>query len=99
MIRVERDPAFWTGVAGHPALAGALMAGMEAIGLVWLSGFSLVTTFEVETNPHSRPPKTFGFTRSGDWRETPFGNLRLWTLSRAAWAASPAAQRRNVNCQ
>ncbi len=154
MIRVERDPAFWTGVAGHPALAGALMgispeavgaiagrtevlpiaarhggflfarsdplgfiaelhtlftpegwgrealmAGKEAIGLVWLSGFSLVTTFEVETNPNSRPPKTFGFTRAGDWRETPFGNLRLWTLSRAAWAASPAAQRRNVNCQ
>lgn len=153
MIRIERNRAFWTGVAGHPALASALMgispeavgaiseradvlpvaaqhggflfarsdplgfvaelhtlftpegwgrealmAGMAAIGLVWLSGFSLVTTFEVETNPKSRPPKTFGFIIAGDWRQTPCGNLRLWTLSRAAWDASPAAQRRNAKC-
>ena len=25
MIRVERDPAFWAAVAGHPALTGAMM--------------------------------------------------------------------------
>ena len=25
MIRIERDPAFWTAIASHPACAGALM--------------------------------------------------------------------------
>ena len=149
MIRVERDPAFWEGVAGHPALAGALMgmsaedvgrvatqghvlpvaadhggfffaridplgfvaelhtlftpegwgrealtAGVQAINLVWLCGFQTVVTHEVETNPRSRPPKTFGFTQAGDWRETPFGSLRLWTLNETAWRASPANRRR-----
>lgn len=33
MIRIERDPAFWVGIASHPALAGALMGlAPEAIG-------------------------------------------------------------------
>ena len=152
MIRVERDPAFWAAVAGHPALAGAMMglspeavgliarrpdvlpvasahggfffaradalgfvaelhtlytpegwgrevltAGIAALNLVWLCGYQALTTFEVEANPRSRPPRTFGFIQAGDWRETPFGALRLWTLSRAAWEASPA-NRRNSTC-
>ncbi len=75
-----------------------LTAGVEALNLVWLCGFQLVTTLEVHSNPKSRPPRTFGFIIAGDWRETPFGSLRLWTLSRAAWEASPAAQRRNAKC-
>ncbi len=148
MIRVERDPAFWVGVAAHPALAGAmldlapeavgsialradvmplaadhggflfvksdplgftcelhtiftpegwgreaLMAGIQAIHAVWLCGYQNVTTFEVESNPRSRPPKTFGFIQCGDWRETPVGPLRLWTLNRLGWNQSPAARR------
>ena len=153
MIRVERDSAFWEGIASHPSLAGVLMgmspqgvgavaerpdvlplaaehggfffakadvlgmvaelhtifeprgwgrevllAGIEAINLIWLCGYQLVVTHEVEANPKSRPPKTFGFNQAGDWRETPYGNMRLWTLSKAAWEQSPAAQRRNVKC-
>ncbi len=147
-VRIERDPAFWTGIAAHPAVAGALMglppaevgrfaargdvlaiaarhggfifartdalgfiadlhtlftpegwgrealaAGIEAINLVWLAGYQAVTTFEVEANPRSRPPRTFGFSQAGDWRATPFGPLRLWMLTRAAWEASPAKRR------
>ena len=148
MIAINRDPAFWTAIASHPALSGAmlgldpeavgalavradmlplasehggfffarmdvlgftcelhslftpdgwgrevLIAGIEAINLVWTCGYQLVTTFEVEANPKSRPPRTFGFTQAGDWRETPLGSLRLWTLTRAAWIASPANRR------
>jgi len=151
MVRVERDPAFWSAVAAHPALADmalgltpdavgkiatrddvlplaaehggfffrrtdplgfvaelhtlfspegwgreALTAGIEAIGLVWLCGYQAVTTLEVEANARSRPPRTFGFVRCGDWRATPFGNLRMWLLTRAAWEASAAATRANA---
>lgn len=76
-----------------------VMAGIEALNLVWLCGYHIVTTFEVESNPKSRPPKTFGFVQAGDWRETLIGNIRLWTLSRTAWEASPASKRRNARCQ
>jgi hypothetical protein len=148
MIRVERDPAFWTRVASHPACAGALfgmapeavgqyarqplvlpmaaehggflftrmdvlgftcelhtlftpegwgrealMAGMEALNGLWLLGYQSVVTFEVKSNPRSRPPKTFGFTQGGDWRETPVGEIRQWVLTRAGWEASAAGRR------
>ncbi|MBA3811524.1 MAG: hypothetical protein H0X27_07765 [Caulobacteraceae bacterium] len=151
MIRLERDPAWWTAVAAHPAvapmlgglaspeaigaLAGradilplaaehggflfvradalgftcelhtlftpegwgreALTAGVQALGALWTCGYQLVTTFEAKGNPRSRPPRTFGFSQAGDWRETPFGVLRLWTLAKAAWEASPA---RRLKC-
>lgn len=151
MIRVERDPAFWTAVAAHPAVAPmlrggspdligalaaragvlplaaehggflfvradalgftcelhtlftpegwgreALTAGIEALGAVWACGFCLITTFEARDNPRSRPPKTFGFARAGDWRETPFGELRPWALTRVAWDASPARRLKHL---
>jgi hypothetical protein len=76
----------------------ALTAGIEAIGLVWLCGYQAVTTLEVAANARSRPPRTFGFTRCGDWRATPFGTLRMWMLTRSAWEASAAAKRRDSQC-
>ncbi len=150
MIRIERDPAFWTTVASHPAVAPALLglppekigalagrpemlpiasehggflfarldalgfvcelhtlftprgwgrealiAGVRAIGVVWALGYQTVVTFEARANRRSRPPKTFGFRQAGDWRTTPVGELRLWTLSQANWDASPA---RRLKC-
>ena len=144
MIRVERDPAFWAAVAGHPALRAvmgrmdpaqiaavavnplalplaaehggfiflradalgfvadlhtlftpegwgreALTAGIEAINAVWLCGYQIITTFEVKANPRSRPPRSFGFSQAGEWRQSPIGEIRLWSLSVSAWAASP----------
>jgi hypothetical protein len=76
----------------------ALTAGTEAIHLVWLCGYQAVITLEVQANARSRPPRTFGFSCCGDWRETPHGNLRMWMLTRAAWEASPVAKRRNNQC-
>jgi hypothetical protein len=71
----------------------ALAAGILAIEAVWITGYQAVITFEPQVNPRGRPPRTFGFARAGDWRETPIGPLRLWILSRQAWDASPAKRR------
>jgi hypothetical protein len=75
----------------------ALVAGMSAIEAVWITGYQAVITFEAQANPRSRPPRTFGFARAGDWRASPIGPLRLWTLSHQAWDASPA--KRRLVCQ
>ncbi len=151
MIRIERDPVFWTRIAAHPAVAPvrmglppemigslasrpdmlplasehggflfarldalgfacelhtlftpegwgreALTSGIQALGAVWALGYQAILTFEVRANLRSRPPRTFGFVRAADWRTTPLGDLRLWTLTRSAWNASPA---RRLKCQ
>lgn len=54
----------------------------------------VIVTHEVEGWWRSRPPKSFGFVRAGDFRQTPFGvSLSTWVLTKAAWEASPAARR------
>ena len=149
MIRIERDPAFWSEVARHPALRSmlgeadpemigalalregvlplaaehggflfirqdmlgfvcelhtlftpegwgreVLTAGIEALGAIWLLGFSTIVTLEMRQNPRSQPPRSFGFVQAGDWREAMIGEARMWILTKAAWEASPAAKRR-----
>ena len=149
MIRVERDPAFWTAIASHPEVAPALLglppakvgalarrpemlplasehggflftrldamgfvcelhtlfrpegwgrealfAGIESLGVVWALGYQTIVTFESRANARSRPPRTFGFRKAGDWRSTPVGELRMWTLTQSAWNASPARRLR-----
>jgi hypothetical protein len=151
LIRIERDPAFWTAVAEHPAVMAklggvapeaigalasrreflpiaaehggfllqrrdelgfawelhtlftpegrgraAVAAGIEALGLMFGSNARLISTFEVSGNPHSRPWKGFGFAPAGDWALTPVGELRLWILTKAAWAESRTAKRRAI---
>ena len=150
MIRIERDPAFWTAVASHPAVAPQLrgaepasigllagrrdfvplaaehggfllqrrdeafgfawelhtlftpegwgretvIAGVEALGLMFGGQACLISTLEVRSNPRSRPWKGFGFAPAGDWAGTPVGELRLWILTKSAWGESRAAKRR-----
>lgn len=77
----------------------ALEAGIQAINAVWLCGFQSIVTLEVQANRRSRPPVSFGFTRAGDWRDSPIGAVRLWTLSREAWAQSPGIRRHKRSCQ
>lgn len=150
MIRIERDPEFWTSIAAHPALKSALLglppgnvgalarrpemlpiaaehggflfarldtlgfvcelhtlftpqgwgreallAGVEAVGVVWALGYQTIVTFESLANSRSRPPRTFGFRQAGDWRSTLIGELRMWTLTQSAWNVSPA---RRLQC-
>jgi len=69
-------------------------AGREA--LTWIfQGCHILTTYELEANSRSRPPKAFGFVQAGDWRETAAGTARAWVLTRLAWEASPAFRRMN----
>lgn len=68
-------------------------AAREAFNAVFILGFQVVTTLEVQANRHSQPPKSFGFVQCGDWRESPAGMVRMWTLNRLAWEASPANRR------
>jgi hypothetical protein len=153
MIRIERDPAFWSAIAGHPEVSRRLggidpamvarlasapgfvplasthggflfqrrdelgfafelhtlftpegwgrevfTAGTEALILMFGSPCQLITTLELKRNDKSRPPRTFGFEPAGEFSETPFGEARLWVLTRTAWQASPAAQRKAKTC-
>ncbi|MDB5483466.1 MAG: hypothetical protein JWO83_4519 [Caulobacteraceae bacterium] len=72
----------------------AIVAGIEALGLMFGSNAGLISTFEVKTNPRSRPWKGFGFAPAGDWTPTPVGELRLWILTKSTWGESRVAKRR-----
>jgi hypothetical protein len=64
----------------------------EALARVFVTA-QLITTYEVQGNDHSRPPRSYGFVRAGEWQTTGVGTLRLWVLTRAAWESSPAHRR------
>jgi hypothetical protein len=74
----------------------ALTAGIEAINAIWVCGYQAITTFEVRANARSRPPVSFGFAQAGEWKDSPIGEIRLWVLTAAAWAASPGMKRRSA---
>ena len=72
-----------------------LLALKEAVSEIFDRGAQLITTYDVEGNWRSRPPKTFRFEPCGDFA-TADGfpvKLRTWALSKAAWNASPARLR------
>ncbi len=71
----------------------AHQAGIEAAGAIWRLGFQLIQTLEIAGNPRSRPPRSFGFRPAGEFRPSPAGAARLWTLSWADWSARPATRR------
>jgi hypothetical protein len=66
--------------------------GKQALVRVFRTA-QVITTYEIHGNDHSRPPRSYGFVRAGDWQTTGAGTLRLWVLTRAAWEASPAFRR------
>ena len=71
----------------------AVMAGVEALQILFAGPCQAVVTYEVAENHRSRPPKRFGFVAAGEFVETPFGALRLWMLTRLAWEAAPIRKR------
>jgi hypothetical protein len=71
-----------------------LQALKEAVELMFQRGAQIITTYDVEGNWRSKPPKTFRFEPAGDFAATHLGpRLRTWVLTRNAWEASPARQR------
>ena len=144
MIREERDPAFWVGIASHPACAGAVHGGEPAdiakiasmpsvtplasdnggfffSPLDWLQTtyefhaiyapegwgkevhgalkealeaftWQVIVTYQT-ANPHSQPPRSFGFRPAGS-KSSPLGDITVWTLTRPLWEASKAYRSR-----
>lgn len=72
-----------------------LVSAKQAFARVFASGAQLVTTYEVEGWWRSRPPKSFGFVRAGDFAAVPDlgAALSTWVLTSDAWDASPACRR------
>jgi hypothetical protein len=66
-------------------------AGASALGMVFEAA-QLLTTLQVQLNPRSQPPRSFGFKCAGGWAETPIGVVRAWSLARSDWLKSPGAK-------
>lgn len=58
-----------------------------------LGAWDLIVTHEVAGWWRSRPPKSYGFRIAGPFHSSPIGELRTWTLTRAAWEQSPVRRR------
>lgn len=55
---------------------------------------SLILTHEQEGHWRSRPPRSHGWVSTGDFTDTGLSaRLRLWTLTREAWIASPVGRK------
>lgn len=65
----------------------------SALALMFARGAFVIVVSEVGGNPRSQPPRSFGFRPAGDFVPSHGFDLRTWTLSRAAWEASPACKR------
>jgi hypothetical protein len=72
-----------------------MLALATACERMFQTGAQLITTYEVEGNWRSRPPKTFRFEPCGDFAEAGSlpARLRTWALSRLDWSTAPARQR------
>lgn len=66
--------------------------GLKA-SLTVLGAWDLIVTHEVAGWWRSRPPKSYGFRIAGSFHGSPIGDLRTWTLTRAAWEKSPVRRR------
>lgn len=53
-------------------------------------GAQVLTTYQVEGNWRSQPPKTHGWKAAGDFAPSPVGQLKTWVLLMSDWLASPA---------
>lgn len=71
------------------------VSAIQALSQMFQGSAQVVTTYEVEGWWRSRPPKSFGFQRAGDFRAVPQigAALSTWILTKAAWEQSPAHRR------
>lgn len=73
----------------------ALFSAKEAFAEMFRRGAQIVTTFEVEGNQRSQPPRSFGFVQAGEFSEVAALGVRMrsWVLTCLAWNASMACKR------
>ncbi|HJR83449.1 MAG TPA: hypothetical protein VJ775_05935 [Sphingomicrobium sp.] len=70
-----------------------LLAAKAAFSEMFVRGADVIVTHEVKGNPRSQPPISFRFRAAGDFAPALGAALRTWTLTRTAWAQSPALAR------
>lgn len=72
-----------------------LLALKQAVAKVFDGGCQVITTYEVGGWWRSRPPKSFGFIRAGDFAAVAglSALLSTWILTSDAWDKSPARRR------
>jgi hypothetical protein len=70
-----------------------LLAAKDAFTAMFEAGAHVIVTHEVAGNPRSQPPLSFRFAPAGEFAPALGAMLRTWTLTRAAWEASPARRR------
>jgi hypothetical protein len=58
-----------------------------------LGPWDVIVTHEVADWWRSRPPRSYGFRVAGPFHASPIGEIRTWTLTRAAWEKSPVRRR------
>lgn len=73
----------------------AFLAAIEFADYVFDTGLQLLMTYEVESNPKSSPPLSFGFKSHGDYSETTYGRFKLWSLDKDSWRNAPVNKRRS----
>jgi hypothetical protein len=61
---------------------------------------AMLTTYEVEGNWRSAPPRSFGWQAVGDFTPNPYypQRMRFWFLTLGAWESSPAHRRGLRKC-
>jgi len=71
------------------------ITAIQAFSQIFEGSAQAVTTYEVDGWWRSRPPKSFGFQRAGEFRAVPElgAALSTWVLTKAAWEGSPARRR------
>ena len=67
-------------------------AAKEAFNRMFTRSCELIVTEQMEANPRSQPPRSFGFKALGAFAPTPFGSARTWMLTREAWLNSPGGR-------
>ncbi len=67
-------------------------AAKEAFNRMFHHGAEVIVTHQMEANPSSQPPRSFGFKQVGAYGPSAYGNARTWMLTREAWLASPGGR-------
>lgn len=67
-------------------------AAKEAFHRMFSGTCEIITTYQIEANQRSQPPRSFGFKPVGGVAPSPMGPARTWMLTSDAWLTSPGGR-------
>lgn len=67
-------------------------AAKQAFNRMFAGPCEIIVTNQMAENPHSQPPRSFGFRAPSGFAPSPFGDAKTWLLTRDAWVASPGGR-------